>query len=722
MLLMCLIVVGGCNQQDINKEITKGRYVETDITGEAFNYEGAPIYGIVRSKEGKPQIYKFNGSMAENILAVYEQDEKGIWKQVEYEWLSKLREENIGSINYITSDKNGDIYIIYHDLSNQEQTMTCVAKVEGNEIKKIKIAWKDDRNYRDPKSVSILPDGDMLISDIIGIERYSLSDGSFVKSYEGESSGLMAIDHEIYIINNEEGKIDVYDADTDELKRSIPCENLDMNTRLTAGEEGDIYLAGKFGVRHLIKEGTIWEVIVDGSLTSFSMPSYECQHILAIEKTLFAVFSKNEGGFAIKEYTYSEDTPTAPTKEIIAYSLRENALLRQVIAEYQLNHPDVKVTLQVGLEQGSTITEEDAIKALNTELIAGKGPDLIVLDGLDIDTYINKGMLEDMGKWAKESEEVNECLPNIISAYKVKEKTYALPIHFVTPMLWGDNKVIQEAKSIEDLAVYKKSHPNEKVIPYKEAAELICKFGAASSQDWFNEEGELQEKSLISFLEAVKELEKQGEPLDTDKKADPSIEELLKPGWNIEDMISIAYDYANVYFLKPAGIKDLLAGAAGNEQRKESDFVLLSNQEGSMFEPRNILGINAASKNKDIAKEIIGMALSEVIQGVDIEEGFPVNQLAFEKWIKGSTWPGLTYMFGLSGDEIPDLDLSFQWGYEKELKKYYEECQKVKVPIQNHNLLLSTVLEESKGYFQGTMTAQEAAEAIRKKTEFYLSE
>ena len=721
---MCLVVVGGCTQEGINKEITKGRYVETDITGEEFNYEATSIYGIVRSKVGKPQIYKFNGPMGKNILAVYEQDDAGIWKQVEYEWLNKLHEENIDSINYITGDKNGDIYIIYNDIKEEAQTITCVAKVEGNEIKKIKIAWRDDRNFRDPRSVSILPDGDMLISDRRGIERYSLSDGSFVKSYEGESSDLMAIEHEIYIINNKGGKIDVYDADTDELKRSIPCENLDMNTRLTAGEEGDLYVAGKFGVRHLMKEGTIWEVIIDGSLTSFSMPSYACQYILAIEKTLFAVLSNNKGGFAIKEYTYSEDTPTTPTKEVIAYSLRENALLRQVIAQYQINHPDVKVTLQVGLEQGSTITEEDAIKALNTELIAGKGPDLIVLDGLNIDTYIKKGILEDLSKWAKEAEVVNECLPNIISAYKVKDKTYALPIHFVTPMLWGDKKVIQEAKSIEDLAAYKKSHPNETIIPYKEAAELICKFGAASSQSWFNGEGELQEKPLISFLEAVKELEKQGDPLDTKKKTPPSIEELLKPGWDLEDIISIAYDYADVYFMKASGIKDFLAGASGNEQRKESDFVVLSNQEGSMFEPRNILGINAASKNKDIAKEIIGMALSEIIQGVDIEEGFPVNQLFFEKWINGSTWPDKNFSIMFSGDEMPEpeLTLSFQWGYEKELKKYYEECQKVKVPIQNHTILLSTVLEESKGYFQGTVTAQEAAEAIKKKTEFYLSE
>ncbi len=720
-LLIGLIGIGGYIQKGINtnKEVPKGRYIEADITGEGFNYKGARIYSMVKSKEGKPQIYVFN-SMG---LVAYEQDGEGVWQQIGNEWIRKLQTENIGPIEYITNDKDGNIYIIYHSIRGEEPTITCVAKVEGQEIKKLKIAWKDERNYRVPKSVNILPDGDMLISDLHGIQRYSLSDGSFVKSYEGESSGLIAIDNEIYIINNEQGKVDVYDANTNELKRSIRCENLDVNTRLVAGEEGDVYLAGKFGVRHLTKEGTIWEVIIDGSLASFSMPAYKCEQILPIGKTIFAVFSKNEGGFVIKKYTYSKDIPTMPTKELVAYSLRENAFLRQVISQYQLTHPDVKVTLQVGLEQGSTLKEEDAVKALNTELVAGKGPDLILLDGLNRDTYINKGILEDMSKWAKDSKEVNQCLENIIAAYKVQDKTYGIPIHFVTPMLWGDEKVLQEVKSIEDLAAYMERHPNEEVISYKEAKELICQFGPASSQNWFNEEGELQERPIINFLEAVKELEKQGKSLETKKKAVPSIEELLKPGWDIEDMICVTYDYADVYFLKASGIRDLLAGAAGNEKRTESDFVVLSNQEGSMFEPRNILGINAASKKKDIAKDIIGMALSEVIQGIDIEEGFPVNQLVFEKWIQGSTWNhGKNYGIMISGEDIPDLTLSVQWGYEKELKKYYEQCKELKVPLQDNRVLLNTVVEEAKGYFEGTMTAEEVAKAIMKKTEFYLSE
>ncbi len=127
--------------------------------------------------------------------------------------------------------------------------------------------------------------------------------------------------------------------------------------------------------------------------------------------------------------------PATPTTEIVAYTLRENNSLRQVATQYQLSHPDVKVTVQVGLDQDSTLTKEDAIRALNTELLAGKGPDLILLDGLDINRYIEKGILKDLTSWVKSDEEAKQCLENIMGAYKVSEKIYALPMRFTIPTL-----------------------------------------------------------------------------------------------------------------------------------------------------------------------------------------------------------------------------------------------------------------------------------------------
>mgnify|MGYP002243277550 CR=1 FL=1 len=47
------------------------------------------------------------------------------------------------------------------------------------------------------------------------------------------------------------------------------------------------------------------------------------------------------------------------------------------------------------ITSGST-TVSDTIRALNTELLGGNGADLLVLDGLPAESYIEKGILEDM--------------------------------------------------------------------------------------------------------------------------------------------------------------------------------------------------------------------------------------------------------------------------------------------------------------------------------------
>lgn len=39
---------------------------------------------------------------------------------------------------------------------------------------------------------------------------------------------------------------------------------------------------------------------------------------------------------------------------------------------------------------------EDVIRALNTELLNGKGADVLILDGLPMETYKNKGILADL--------------------------------------------------------------------------------------------------------------------------------------------------------------------------------------------------------------------------------------------------------------------------------------------------------------------------------------
>ena len=45
---------------------------------------------------------------------------------------------------------------------------------------------------------------------------------------------------------------------------------------------------------------------------------------------------------------------------------------------------------ETGMGDGDSVTREDALKKLNTRIMAGEGPDVIVLDDMPVDSYIEK--------------------------------------------------------------------------------------------------------------------------------------------------------------------------------------------------------------------------------------------------------------------------------------------------------------------------------------------
>ena len=55
------------------------------------------------------------------------------------------------------------------------------------------------------------------------------------------------------------------------------------------------------------------------------------------------------------------------------------------------------------------VTAEDAVKALNTELLAGNVPDVLVLDGLPADSYIEKGILADISEVVQYGQRAGRC-------------------------------------------------------------------------------------------------------------------------------------------------------------------------------------------------------------------------------------------------------------------------------------------------------------------------
>ena len=154
----------------------------------------------------------------------------------------------------------------------------------------------------------------------------------------------------------------------------------------------------------------------------------------------------------LSRFTYDETMPATPDKELKVYSLKKDQTLQQAVSAYQKAHQDVFVKYEVGMSGENGLTAEDAIKALNTEIMAGNGPDVIMLDGLPIESYLAKGMLADLSENLKAVEEKEEFFDNITRVYEEDGKIYAIPTRFRIPLLMGNEEFVSNIQDLSSLS------------------------------------------------------------------------------------------------------------------------------------------------------------------------------------------------------------------------------------------------------------------------------
>lgn len=111
---------------------------------------------------------------------------------------------------------------------------------------------------------------------------------------------------------------------------------------------------------------------MDGTGTALSLSSnYISQLCCAPDGSYLAIVS--DGSMQTKLYRYSFDpTLSAPANTLEVWSLEENATVRAAIQTFTQQNPDCAVEYEVALQEGAGLTKDDALRTLNTELLAGK--------------------------------------------------------------------------------------------------------------------------------------------------------------------------------------------------------------------------------------------------------------------------------------------------------------------------------------------------------------
>jgi len=204
-------------------------------------------------------------------------------------------------------------------------------------------------------------------------------------------------------------------------------------------EDGSLLLADSSGVISMVLESTAY---------SIGAPS----------STVASVFVLGDGSIVINllssgqvnhlyKYVWDENATVNPDKVLSIWSLEENNFVRAAIAELRKKNPDSYVTYEVALAEANAVSASDAIRTLNTQLLNGSGPDVIILDGCPVESYATRGMLLDI----KGSVDTGDMYGSLLDAYVSNGKLFCLPTQFMAPVLMASEDYQAKANSLADL-------------------------------------------------------------------------------------------------------------------------------------------------------------------------------------------------------------------------------------------------------------------------------
>ena len=741
----------GSEQESSSGSTAMGRYTEKTIELSGITGYGSSLYTL---EDGSLMI-----TDRENSFMMTE-DGGESWRTVDTEWKWELQEENyIRSLAVGKDNTVGVIYEVIQDTSAEdynpfmENLEVMIVKPDGTQIPvQMNLSGEDEEPYR----ILIADSGRIFVSTYGTVYNiYEIKeDGSSEIFMELESMAILVQFQNQFMIIDDSGNdgLLIYDMEKeqyieDEVLNDFLEENYKNRTNnggsfydlyFFMGEENVLYLAGKKGLHRHVIGGSAIEQVIDGGLSIFNNPSYNLRSMLMLNSSEFmALFSNGK----LVRFTYNPDIPTVPSEKLKVYSLQDNSTTRQAITLYQMEYPDVFVEYEVGMEEGSSITREDALKNLNTKIAAGEGPDVFILDNMPVDSYIEKGLLADLSPVLENLDGEDALFENIIEAFRREDKIYEIPCEIQIPIIFGEKAYISGITDLEGMVDamenLREKYSGKDICGFCTADSIMRLFSMASVPYWKTDKGAVDREALTDYLTQVKriydaQMDTLGEEV-IDRYYDLSEWYREVDGYSLDensDRIRMGLDYMDYAM----GRQQLMIGALSEdftyailtsmkkmEEYEDCETVLMN---PDIFCPQTLAGISAVSENREQAEDFLRQLLGKENQS-SLYMGFAVNKAAFDIMRAESEEAEDDEVYG----DVSMMDEDGRWvnltSYRptvEEVRALQNWIESANIPYIEDDLLEEAVYEAGAEYLKGSQSLEDTLYAIEKKVALYMAE
>lgn len=693
------------------EQTAKGRYIEKEISLPE-EVKGKNLAGCIQAADKSLEFYFTDEN---NSVSKYCYNGE-TWQEEEF-GVPLLQEEGI-RLTKVIAGYDGNNYYGGFDQNYRFHMWKDSGSDKGETVFDSVFSVPEGEAYGViPDYLAVLENGTLLLSQVDDAGIYSL-DGKqvFILPQEyigmdqrisacaGADSYLTLLDNQIVRYDTGSGK----QADSYEIPEKLPANKYDMTLFET---ENGLYAASKSGLYRTGKDGTVWEQIIDGSLNSMGRQDIFLNKFFeGGTQDYYGIYSKMSEIFLF-HYVFDETVDTVPAETVSVYALKDNPTVRQAAAILQKNNSDIKVDLRIALGEDEEATE-DVIRALNTELLNGKGADVLILDGLPAEAYQEKGILADIG-YLLASSDVG-LLPNIKEDFTAKDgKIYYMPVRIVLPVTLGEEKAVKALQSLELMKNYEETPP----LLAPDVYENVLRMTAYTCYgELFEAGGKLKTETLPLYLEAVKSA---GERSTVEN----NFTEEQMGLFNINNMVSDfgfgrQSEYNFVLEKCPVGADivecldtSLLLFSAA--KLKSAPIESIHNS----YIPFTMAGINASTENKAAAEEFIKTLFGEEVQKESLYDGFPVKKDAIRQWveIEKDTMVSMS-TYG------SDFSLEGSWPDKSQREHLLSLVETADTALLIDPFIMEMIIKGSWNYLEGKETLEEAVQSIENQVRLYTAE
>ena len=389
-----------------------------------------------------------------------------------------------------------------------------------------------------------------------------------------------------------------------------------------------------------------------------------------------------------------------------------------------------KVTLD--LKEFTTDQWKEYNNKITTELLAGEGPDIIVVNNNtfpNITKVMSTNVLCDLDELIKDDKEfkLTDYNEKVLEAGVYNGKRFFIPACYNIPAFYTTNEIVEKNNikidennwTWDSLAKMARDFKSEKNNKSKSLfKDLNFSTIIASTGDYFfdlkNKKARFESKEFIKLLNDYKD-----------------INSVTSKDFNYYDEDCV---FSSIYCESPPRLQNL--NAINNYYHKNDSslklypFPSIDGKSGAVAIPQYSFAINSNCKNKKEAFNFLKILVSPYIQaysddadGCHIYNELPNNIQAFNNNLmqyEGPQLLGTIQYIDKSGTAINIPNLPLPQDLSKKLKTLINEVDKCRE--YDADIYSIVIIEVEKNFLEGKSTAEQTAKVINDKVNLYLNE